>query len=62
MMEEVLKHERAEQGEIVIPSWSTSPDVKPHIEDLYAYLKARADGVLEDGEPEVTGGSLYFER
>lgn len=54
MMEEVLKQERAEQGEIIMPAWSKSPYVAPHVEDLYTYLKARSDGVLGIGEPEVT--------
>ena len=53
MMAEVMKQERAKQGEIIMPSWSQSPYVKPHLEDLYAYLKARSDGVLGTGEPEV---------
>ncbi len=53
MMAEVMKHERAEQGEIIMPAWSQSPYVQPHLEDLYAYLKARSDGVLGTGEPEV---------
>ncbi len=53
MMAEVMKHQRAEQGEIIMPAWSQSPYVQPHLEDLYAYLKARSDGVLGTGEPEV---------
>jgi len=53
MMEEVLKHERAEQGELIMPSWSQNQDIRPHVEDIYAYLKARADGVLGTGEPEA---------
>lgn len=53
MLDEVLKQERAEQGEIIMPTWSRSPYVEPHVEDLYTYLKARSDGVLGVGEPEV---------
>lgn len=52
MMAEVQKHERAEQGDIIMPAWSQSPYVKPHVEDLFAYLKARADGALGTGEPQ----------
>ena len=52
MMAEVQKQERAEQGEIIMPAWSQSPYVKPHVEDLFAYLKARADGALGTGEPQ----------
>ena len=53
MMAEVMKYQRAEQGEIIMPAWSQSPYVQPHLEDIYAYLKARSDGVLGTGEPEV---------
>ncbi len=53
MMAEVLKEDRAEQGEIIMPAWSRSPYVEPHVEDLYSYLKARSDGVIGAGEPEV---------
>ena len=51
MMAEVMKYERSEKGEIIMPAWSQSPYVQPHVEDLYAYLKARSDGVLKPGEP-----------
>ena len=53
MMAEVMKKNRAEQGEIIMPAWSRSPYVEPHVEDLYAYLKARSDGAIGSGEPEV---------
>ncbi len=53
MMAEVMKKDRAEQGEIIMPAWSRSPYVEPHVEDLYSYLKARSDGVIDAGEPEV---------
>ena len=55
MMEEVLKYERAQQGELIMPSWSQNQDIRPHVEDLYAYLKARADGALCAGEPQKKG-------
>lgn len=51
MMAEVMKYERSEKGEIIMPAWSQSPYVQPHVEDLYAYLKARSDGALKPGEP-----------
>ena len=53
MMAEVMKKDRAEQGEIIMPAWSRSPYVEPHVEDLYSYLKARSDGIVDAGEPEV---------
>ncbi len=53
IMTKVLKNERAEEGEIIMPAWSRSPYVEPHVEDLYAYLKARSDGAIAAGEPKV---------
>jgi hypothetical protein len=49
---EVMKHERGKRGELVMPAWETNPKIKPHILDLYAYLKARADGAMGPGRPE----------
>lgn len=34
-----------------MPAWKGNPNVEPHIDRLYAYLKARADGVLPPGRP-----------
>jgi hypothetical protein len=41
------------RGEIPMPAWEDDPNVKPAIVDLYAYLRARADGVLAAQRPEV---------
>lgn len=41
------------RGEIPMPAWEDDPNVKPAIVDLYAYLRARADGVLGAQRPEV---------
>lgn len=49
IVEEVL---RRESGELVMPAWEKDADVHPHVLDLYAYLRARGDGVLGPGEPE----------
>ena len=49
-MEEISK---AERGEIIMPSWEYDPEVKPHVLDIYVYLRARADGALGPGKPEV---------
>lgn len=35
-----------------MPAWKGNPNVMPHIDQLYRYLKARADGVLPAGRPE----------
>lgn len=34
-----------------MPAWKGNPNVEPHIDRLYSYLKARADGVLPAGRP-----------
>lgn len=35
-----------------MPSFATDPNVMEHIEDIYAYLKARSDGAVGRGRPE----------
>lgn len=49
LLEEVLRRER---GDLIMPAWEGDQKVRPHILDLYAYLRARADGVLGPGRPE----------
>lgn len=51
--EEAKRIERGEHGQLKMPAWEDNPEVKPHIRDLYAYLRARADGALGPGKPEV---------
>jgi hypothetical protein len=46
--EEVLRRER---GELTMPAWEYDVRVRPHVLDLYAYLRARADGALGPGKP-----------
>ena len=48
-VEEVL---RREGGDLIMPAWEGDRNVRPHVLDLYAYLKARADGALGPGRPE----------
>jgi hypothetical protein len=48
-IDEVLRRER---GDLIMPAWEGDLKVRPHILDLYAYLRARADGVLGPGRPE----------
>ncbi len=48
-LEQVMRYER---GELIMPAWERDPNVKPHVLDLYAYLRARADGALGPGRPE----------
>ncbi len=47
-LEQVMKYER---GELIMPAWERDPNVKPHVLDLYGYLRARADGALGPGRP-----------
>jgi len=35
----------------VMPAWKGNPNVEPHIDALYRYLSARADGTLPPGRP-----------
>jgi mono/diheme cytochrome c family protein len=42
-----------QQGELSMPEWSSDPAVKPHVLDIYAYLRARADGVLDARPPRL---------
>lgn len=35
-----------------MPTWDQDPNIRPHISNLYAYLKARADGALGEERPE----------
>ena len=40
-------------GEVgVMPGWKNDPNVKPRVDDLWSYLKARSDGVLGTGKPK----------
>ena len=40
-------------GEVgVMPPWKDNPNVNKRYEELYAYLKARADGALPPGRPK----------
>jgi mono/diheme cytochrome c family protein len=48
-LEEVLRRER---GELVMPAWEGDEKMRAHVLDLYAYLRARADGALGPGRPE----------
>jgi methanol metabolism-related c-type cytochrome len=39
-------------GESVMPAFGTNADVATYLDDIYGYLKARADGVVARGRPE----------
>jgi mono/diheme cytochrome c family protein len=47
---------RAEQRDATLPdmpAWQSNPAVSERIRAIYAYLRARADGVLGTGRPEL---------
>lgn len=48
-MEQVMARE---SGALMMPAWGGDPNIQPHVLDLYAYLRARADGALGTGRPE----------
>ncbi len=48
-LQQVLRRER---GELQMPAWEKDPNIKPHVLDIYAYLRARADGALAPGRPK----------
>jgi mono/diheme cytochrome c family protein len=39
------------EGTAVMKGFATDPNVAPYIDDIYAYLQARADGALNRGRP-----------
>lgn len=53
ILDEVRKSERGKYGRVSMPGWQGNPGIEAHLLDLYAYLKARADGVLGPGQPAV---------
>jgi len=48
----LMKRERQLQGQPLMPAWDVDDEVAPHVLDLYAYLNARAAGVLGPGRPK----------
>ena len=52
VIDEVLRRER---GELIMPAWEGQTKMRPHVLDLYAYLRARADGALGPGKPQEIG-------
>ena len=47
--------QRREDPVLLMPAWEGNASVKPHLSDLYAYLKARSDGALGPGKPHRAG-------
>jgi mono/diheme cytochrome c family protein len=53
LLELLMKRERQVQGQPLMPAWDSDDEVAPHVLDLYAYLNARAAGVLGPGKPRL---------
>ena len=48
---------KGNQGTGVMPAWGNNPNIEPYLPQLWAYLKARGDGVIGAGRPEKIDGS-----
>jgi len=46
-----IVHDGQSSGAAVMKGFSGDPNVAPYADDIYAYLQARADGVLGRGRP-----------
>ncbi len=44
-------------SDLVMPAFGTNPDVVDNLNSIYAYLKARSDGVLKRGHPHHLPGT-----
>lgn len=54
IIDEMQRQQRGQKGELIMPGWEEfNPGIHAHILDLYAYLKARSDGVLGPERPGV---------
>lgn len=53
LLEQVMKRERTDRGQPLMPAWDADAEVAPHVLDIYAYLNARAVGVLGPGKPRL---------
>jgi hypothetical protein len=53
LLELVMKRERQERGQPLMPAWDADAAVAPHVLDIYAYLNARAEGGLGPGKPRL---------
>ena len=50
-----IVHEGRQNGASVMKGFAGDPNVAPYIDDIYAYLQARADGALGRGRPARIG-------
>ena len=52
-LEEIMHQDAGGQTGVEMPKWDANPVVRDRIMALYGYLKARSDGALAPGHPEV---------
>jgi mono/diheme cytochrome c family protein len=50
-----IVREGARNGTSVMKGFDGDPNIAPYIDDIYAYLQARADGALGRGRPQKIG-------
>ncbi len=54
MFKEILKQQKRNSNELIsMPKWEKNPMVAENVQNIYRYLKARADGVLDSDKPGV---------
>ncbi len=51
---QVIVREGSKTGTSVMPGFADNPNVAPYIDDIYAYLTARATGAIGRGRPALT--------
>ena len=52
LFEEIVKQEKRDSGALEqMPRWKHNPAVKANVQNIYRYLKARADGVIGADKP-----------
>lgn len=53
LIAEINKQQARDSGATAMPRWEHNPVVKQRVQDIYRYLRARADGALGTGKPEL---------
>jgi hypothetical protein len=52
MFTEIRKQQYRDQGELAnMPRWENNPIINQNIQNIYRYLKARSDGVIDEDKP-----------
>ena len=54
MFREILKQQKRDSNELAsMPKWEKNPMVAENVQNIYRYLKARADGVIDTEKPGI---------